>query len=120
MLHISEDKHNNIRVFLLEYLGLKAIVERYHVSRTTVSSIRKKYYPDLAHSQVDRPGVLSDQDYCRLVHMVTSDPPESSATAAKRLETSLNVYNSDGAVHNALYESGLLAIKKRRSHIYQM
>jgi hypothetical protein len=44
--------------------------------------------------------------------MATSTPPESNATAAKRLEASMGVHTSDGTVHSALHESGLMAVKK--------
>jgi hypothetical protein len=54
MSHVSEDKRNNICALLLEGLSLRAIAERCHVSRTTVSKIRKKYYPDLAHPPAGR------------------------------------------------------------------
>jgi transposase len=112
MSHISEEKRNNIRALILEGLSLRAIAERCHVSRTTVSKIRKKYYPNLAHPRAGRPRVLSSQDRHQLVHMVTSEQLESSATAAKRLETSVNVHASESAVRNALHESGLVAVKK--------
>jgi hypothetical protein len=43
--------------------------------------------------------------------MVTSNLLESSATVAKRLETSVDVYTSEGTVRNALYGSGLVTVK---------
>jgi hypothetical protein len=77
-----------------------------------ISRIREKYCSDLAHTRAGRPRVLSDQGCRQLVRMVTSDPLESSATAAKRLETSMSVHTNEGTVRDALYESGLVTVKK--------
>ena len=72
MLPLSKEKSDNVKSLLEKRCSYNEISKKCKVSKTYISKIKSKYFPQLSYSITGRNKVLTDKNMSYCVHYMTS------------------------------------------------